>query len=60
MNTYLVNIEFKNGYRCICEFVARNENDAIIKAQEFIADSSKSVYWWYIDRENPTITCKII
>ena len=57
MNTYLVNIEFKNGYRCICEFTAHDEDEATIKAQEFVA---KAVYWWYIDRVNPTITCEVI
>ena len=60
MNTYLVNIEFKNGYRCICEFTAHDEDETTIKAQEFVADSTKAVYWWYIDRENPTITSEVI
>ena len=60
MNTYLVSVEFKNGYRCEGEFAAHNESEAIAKASDFVADDAKSVLWWYIDRENPIITAKLI
>ena len=60
MNTYLVSVEFKSGYRCVCEFAAHNESEAIAKARDFVADDAKAVWCWYTERDIPIITAKLI
>ena len=56
MHTYLVNIEFKNGYDFRGEFIAKNPDDAVNDAWRFLQNAAKK--WWYIDINDAVVSVK--